>query len=155
MDKKLLFEKLKEAIEKNLQLALEAAKNTYDVATGPDSKAENKYDTRGLEASYLAGAQAQRVQDLRETLGLISNIKIKTFSRDSKIALTAVVEMSVGNRISCVLLLSKGGGQSVSFNGKQIQVVTPESPLGESLVGRSVGDELEINQKIFEIISVS
>lgn len=154
MDKKLLFEKLKQEVEKNLQLALEAAKNTYDIATHPDSKAENKYDTRGLEASYLAGAQAKRVQDLRETLGLITNIKIKDFTNDSKIALTAIVEMSVGNRTNWVLLLTKGGGQSVTFEGRQIQVVTPDSPLGDSLIGREVGDEIDINQKIFEIISI-
>lgn len=154
MNKTLLFEKLKDEIEKNLQLALDAAKNTYDIATHPDSKAENKYDTRGLEASYLAGAQAKRVQDLRETLGLVTNAKVKAFTNESTVALTALVEMSVGNKTSWVLLLSKGGGQSVLFEGKQIQVITPDSPLGEGLLGRKVGDEIDINHKIFEIKSV-
>lgn len=35
------------------------------MATHEDTKAENKYDTHGLEASYLARAQSERVLDLK------------------------------------------------------------------------------------------
>lgn len=154
MDKKALFESLKNELRKNLELAIAAAQHTYDAATHEDAKAENKYDTRGLEASYLAGAQAERVSDLRETLKIVGSIAVREFNDESKIALTALVEIASEEKNSWVLLLPMGGGQSVVFNQKQIQVVTPASPLGQKLVGRTVGDEIIVNERAYEIIQV-
>ena len=37
-----------------------------EAATNEESKAENKYDTRGLEASYMAQAQSLRVSELKK-----------------------------------------------------------------------------------------
>src|SRR5690606_41710128 len=42
---------------------LAAAQATREDATHEDNKAENKYDTRGLEASYLAEAQARQAEE--------------------------------------------------------------------------------------------
>ena len=155
MNKKQIFEKLKLELQKNLETALTAAQNTYDIATHEDNKAENKYDTRGLEASYLAGAQAERVRDLRETLGHILNTQLKFFSSTDKIALTALVQILANKKNIWVLLLPKGGGQSFMFEDKLIQVITPESPLGKGLVGKQIGETLQINNKNFEIEKIT
>ena len=40
-----------------------AAIEAHAAATDPGSKAEGKYDTRSLEASYLATGQARQVED--------------------------------------------------------------------------------------------
>lgn len=154
MNKKNVVAELQKEILKNLELALSAAKNTYDIATHEDSKAENKYDTRGLEASYLAGAQALRVADLRDTLALITNFNAREFSDDDKLALGALVELHSGNKTIWALLLPKGGGQSVLFESQQVQIVTPESPLGLQLIGKTVGDEFLINSRPYEITAV-
>ena len=151
MDKRIIFEQLKKEIEKNLELAIKAAENTYDIATHEENKAENKYDTRGLEASYLAGAQAERVRELRETLGVISNLKMKPFADEDKIALTALIKISSSEKELWLLLLPKGGGQSCSFQGQLIQVITPESPLGKGLIGREVEDTVQVKDKTYEI----
>ena len=154
MNKILLFKELLREIENNLQLALNAAQNTYDIATHEENKAENKYDTRGLEASYLAGAQAERVRDLRETLTMVSTLAIKHFDSETKIALTALVQISSEEKNLWVLLLPKGGGQSFTFDKKQIQVITPESPLGRNLIGKQVEDEVQVKDKFYEITQV-
>lgn len=154
MNKKELFFSLRAEIEKNLEIAMTAAQNTYDIATHEENKAENKYDTRGLEASYLAGAQAKRVMDLKETLQVVINVGVKNFDSKSKIALTALIETESQAKKSYFLLLQKGGGQSFKYNEKLIQVITPESPMGKNLVGRSVDDEFEINGRLYEIKSL-
>ncbi len=151
MDKKLIFEQLKNELENGLELALKAAQNTYEMATHEDNKAENKYDTRGLEASYLAGAQAERVRDLRDTLGSILNLQIKSFSTENKIALSALIKISSNEKSIWVLLLPKGGGQSFRHQDILIQVITPESPLGQSLVGKEIGDIVQVHNKVYEI----
>jgi transcription elongation GreA/GreB family factor len=154
VNKKLLFKALTDEISKNLELALNAAQATYDIATHEDNKAENKYDTRGLEASYLAGAQAARVRDLKETLGVISTLQIKNFSPNDKIAQTALISIEMNEKENTVLLLPKGGGQNFSFENEMIKVITPESPLGELLLGKSAGDSFTLNGKEYTVISV-
>src|SRR4051812_3963394 len=41
-----------------------AARAAHEAATHAESKPEDQYDTRGLEASYLAAAQARRVEEI-------------------------------------------------------------------------------------------
>ena len=50
------------------QDAINAAKRAHDTATGTESVAENKYDTFGLEASYLAHGQSVRVAECQADL---------------------------------------------------------------------------------------
>jgi hypothetical protein len=154
MDKKLIFQTLTAELSKNLDLALMAAQATYDIATHEDNKAENKYDTRGLEASYLAGAQAERFRDLKETLTVIANLKVKDFTESDKIAHTALVQIEFNNSKSWLLLLPKGGGQNFIYEGKTIKVITPDSPLGHLLIGKLAEDSITLNGKEYLILSV-
>lgn len=155
MNKSLIFKCLTEELTKNLQIALQAARNTYDIATHEDNKAENKYDTRGLEASYLAGAQAERVRDLKETLTLISTLKIKNFKDNEKISHTALIQIEFNNKESWLIMLPKGGGQSCTFENRSIKIITPESPLGDLLLGKTSGDIVVLNNKEYTIISIA
>ncbi len=159
MNKNLLIRKLIELTKSNLQVAYDAAQSTYDIATNEESKAENKYDTRGLEASYLAGAQAERVADIKATLASYENLNIRTFTEDNKIALTALVEICSNGKHSLVLLMPKGGGQNIEFEQQQIQVITPASPLGKNLIGKEIGDVIQISagdkMRDYEILKIS
>lgn len=158
VNKKALIEHITRQISDELAAITQAAKNTYDVATHEDNKPENKYDTRGLEASYLAGAQAKRVADMKEVLAIFENLPIKSFTGSSLISATALVEVSLNNKVSFVLVMPKGGGQSAQFEGRLIQVITVDSPLGKALIGRRTGDLIEIEtgsaRREYEILSI-
>lgn len=154
MNKQLIFEKIKAELESNLKLAVQAAQNTYQDATHEDSKAENKYDTRGLEASYLAGAQAKRVTDIKEALTVVSILKLRNFNDDTPIAITALIELQSSEKNMWVFLLPKGGGHTVVYENQQIQTVTPESPLGSHLIGKNLDDEITLGSKVYLISQV-
>lgn len=154
MNKNKLFETLKNEVELQLKLAAEAAQNTKDAATHEENKPENKYDTRGLEASYLARAQIERVMDLKGLRNGLQSMKIRDFKDSDRIALTAVIQLQSQEKSFWVLLLPQGGGQSVSFEGITYKVITPESPLGSQLVGKLVDDVVEIKDVEYEILSV-
>lgn len=158
MNKKALIQYITRQISDELAAITQAAKNTYDIATHEDNKPENKYDTRGLEASYLAGAQAKRVSDMKEVLAIFENLPIKDFSSSSKIERTALVEVTHKEKVSFVLIMPKGGGQSVTFEGQSVQVITGESPLGQALIGRQAGDAIEVQAgailREYEILSI-
>jgi transcription elongation GreA/GreB family factor len=158
MDKRELLKKFAGLIAADLATLTQAALAAHEAATHAESKAEDQYDTRGLEASYLAGAQSKRALELEEMLALYQHVDIKAFTKDTPIAATALVQLESEGKASFYFLMPKGGGLSVSSEGKTVQVVTPQSPLGEAILGRHVGDEIEVRVqravKDYEIVAV-
>lgn len=140
MDKKKLVEAIRTQITQDISVLKEAALATYEAATHEESKPENEYDTRGLEASYLAGAQAKRISEMEELLVICKHLDLKDFGPQDKINSTALVEVEHNGKHSFFFILVKGGGLSVAFEGKTIQVITPNSPLGEALQDLRKGD---------------
>lgn len=151
-DKQALLGVLIEQLEHELLSMKEAARATYDAATNEESKPENEYDTRGLEASYLAGAQAKRAGEIDEVLAIFRRVEAKSFGPRDPIGVSALVEVAFQGKLSWVLLMPKGGGLRVRFEGIDIQVITPHAFLGEALVGLKVGDiaEVEVGEKLNE-----
>lgn len=134
MDKKQLIATIQNQLENDVVILKQAALATYEAATHEESKPENEYDTRGLEASYLAGAQAKRIQEIKEVLLLLKHVEVKTFGENDKINSTALVEVEHKGKRNLFFILAKGGGVSVNFEGKTVQIITPSSPLGEALL---------------------
>lgn len=159
MDKKKLIKLIAEQLEKDLLAAKEAAFATYQAAIDEESKPENEYDTRGLEASYLAGAQSKRVAEIEELAYIYKDLEVKSFTAKDKISSTALVEVDLNGRRSYIFIMSKGGGLIMNVDGFAIQIVTPTSPLGEALLGLKVGDTavVENGDKVreYEILSLT
>lgn len=168
LNKTEIIQKFIESIDTELSVLKKAAKNTADYATDSENKPENKYDTRGLEASYLAGAQAQRVAEMQDVLLCFRSTPIKNFHSDAQttqkiknenvIAISALVEVLLNDKTQFLLLMPLGGGQTLKFLDNLIQVVTPNSPLGKALIGHSVGDSITIvaggTNREYEIASI-
>lgn len=158
MNKERLVEAMRAQLEKDLESLKAAALATYEAATHEESKPENEYDTRGLEASYLAGAQAKRAGEIEEFLSLLKFVELKSFASNDPIGPTALVEVELGDKKSYVFLMAKGGGFNIRHEGQTIQVLTPNSPLGEALVGLREGDvaSIEVGDQVreYEILSV-
>ena len=159
MDKKELIAAFIERLEHDLVTIKRAALATYEAATHEESKPENEYDTRGLEASYLAGAQAKRAAEIDEVLKLFRNTSFKEFGPEDRVANTALVNIDLDGKRSQVLVMPMGGGTSCQVRGDTIQIVTPKSTLGESLLGLRVGDtaEYEVRKRVreCEVIAIS
>ena len=136
-----------------------AARTAHADATAPESKAENKYDTRGLEASYLAGAQAKMAATSLQNIAAYKMLELKEFNNKSRIALTAFIELESGDGSRSFYFLGpNGGGTIVEHEGMKVLLITPASHIGTKLLGREVGDSIKIDsgstKKEYEIISI-
>lgn len=134
---------------KERQVVLEAsARAAHDAATHEESLAEDKHDTRGLEASYLAGAQAKRSAELRKLISIYEQIPLRVFQEDEIVSAGAYVELESesGVKLHC-FLIPAGQGEKLEFDGRLIQLVTPASPLGEELFGSELDDEIFVDLK--------
>lgn len=135
----LIRSELRASFERLTSAALEA----HAAATDPGSKAESKYDTRSLEASYLATGQARQVEDLAEAVRIFETLTLLDFSIDDEIEAGALVEVDISGETQTFLLAPAAGGLEVNHEGVEITLLTPASALYQKLLGMRVGEELE------------
>jgi len=139
MNKSLLLKQIVDALGDNLETIERAARASHSEATHESSRAESKYDTRGLEAAYLAGGQARQAREIMESMKIYRNLATRDFAAGDVIDLTAVVKLETDGTPFLYFIGPKSGGVEVIHNGEEITVITPQSPLGENLVGKKVG----------------
>ena len=147
MDKAALQRAIIQHLETEIANLNEAALAAHEAATHAESKAEDQYDTRGLEASYLAGAQAKRAGEIEQALVSVRSVEPRLWAPQEPIAIGALVELQAGEggaKRSYHFLAAHGGGLTVQFEGRDIQVLTPQSPVGAALMGEQKGAEIEV-----------
>lgn len=157
MNKRALLKKILSQLEAGLESYSRAARAAHAEATDPQSKAENKYDTRGLEAAYLAGAQSRQAAETQNAIEAFQKLALKEFKAGEAIDLSAFVEVETrGDRMHFFIGPSKGGLE-IEHNNKEVTVITPQAPLGEQLVGRKAGDRFKwgAGAAEYKIVSVA
>ena len=140
MNKKDVIKAIVDALKIKAGHHLTAARSAHAEATHEESKAEDKYDTRGLEAGYLAVGQARMMDEAADAIRDYEMLFLKKFGAKAVVDLTALVEMTVNRKKEVVFIGPAGGGIEVTVNGTVILVVTPESPLGKLMMGKKTGD---------------
>ena len=140
MKKSELIREVVASLNQHLKVLEKAARASHAEATHESSKAENKYDTRGLEAAYLAGGQARQAREFMDAIAVYEDLAPKNFIPSEAIDLTAVVELDANGERTTYFIGPKSGGLEVPFEGQEIIVITPQSPLGENLMGKKKGD---------------
>ena len=157
MDKAPVLEKIINSLQHELETYIRAAKFSHAEATAEENRAENKYDTRGLEASYLAAGQANKVVELE---GAITSFEeLKNMPAIDSVEIGALLELDQGGTTEFYFIGPTAGGTEVEMDGTEILIITPESPLGSQLMGLEAGQKSTLNlagrkQKV-QVISVA
>ena len=144
MNKRAILKKIIAQLEAELAVYIRAALAARSEATDEQSKAESKYDTRGLEASYLARGQSKQAAEIEEAIGEFTKLDARKFADGEPIALGALVELEVNGESSFYFLGPRAGGTEVVHDKNEILVITPQSPLGAQLIGRKAGESLQL-----------
>lgn len=159
MNKQQLLKAIISELENVHQTAKAAAHRAYETATDEENEAENKYDTLGLEASYLAHGQSKRVTECEADL-----IKFRKLTTAEHLAESPI---SIGNLVCIedeyglekhIFLSPVAGGLTICFMRKEITLITPSSPIGKALTGCFIDDEIILNmgstRKHYQITTV-
>ena len=132
-----------ERLREELAVATAQVHIARDEATSEQSKAENKYDTRATEASYLAGAQNRRQIELQKNLSLFERlITAEPVLREAIDGPCLVAVRDEGGDVAWLLLGPAAGGTRVEVRGTPVVVITPQAPQGRALLGALVDDEV-------------
>jgi transcription elongation GreA/GreB family factor len=144
MSKRDLLDRILAKLSAELQAITTAALATHAEATDEENKAEDKYDTRGLEASYLAHGQSKAAEEAAQAVAQFSALPARDFAAGEPISLGALVRLE-GRGDNRYFIGPRAGGTEIELGGEPVLVITPQSPLGRQLMGRKQGDRLQLD----------
>lgn len=135
----------------NLKHELSQAKKNYESSsaykTQDDMKQEGKYDTRAIEAGYLAGAQKKRIEEIEQEINMLEEIDLGLSSSVNDVMTGSLVLLEHNNIEKHYFLSPTCGGKLLTVGGEPVLVISVFSPLGQELVGATVGEEVSIEIK--------
>jgi transcription elongation GreA/GreB family factor len=159
MDKFLLQRQVLERLAEDLLQAEQAARAAHETATHEESIAENKYDTLGLEAAYLATGQVRRAEAIRKALADWRQFRPRPYDAGKGIELGALVSLLDSDHKQQHLFLGPDGGSMQLVSGTElVQVISVEAPLGRAVLGKCEGEEVSMEvaaiRQQFEVLRV-
>jgi len=143
IDKKKIVGDLLDKLNFELKEIEKAAQAAHELATQGDVKSEGKYDTRAIEASYLAGAQAKRVEEIKLDIQMLEDINID-LPASKQMQLGSLGLFSCNGQDRLYFLSSTSGGTILVQNNHTILIISVFSPIGDAALGLSVGDSFEV-----------
>lgn len=144
MNKRTLIQKIISKLNEELAVYFRAAQASRAEATHEQSRADNKYDTRGLEASYLARGQSKQAAELESSIVEFEKLDTRKFSAGEGASVGALVQLEMGSEVSFYFIGPRAGGTEVVQEKQEVLVITPQSPLGAQLMEKKQGDHLQL-----------
>ena len=142
--KKEILDELIRRSKDELNILEASAKSNHDFATDQEFKAESKYDTRALEASYLASAEAKRVEELKLEIQILEDVDLDASKKLQEISIGALVELLHHEQKRLYFLIPTAGGTIIKVKDEAVLVVSVFSPIGDALMGLKAGEEFEV-----------
>lgn len=92
-------------------------------------------------------ADQERAAELHRQLLMYRFLPTREYGAEDVICPTALVELELADYqgvTTFCFIVPQGGGLVMQVEGRPVQVVTPNSPLGEALLGRKTGDVVDV-----------
>jgi len=153
MNKEALMKMIVDELQVKLEAVLMEVKSAKEAATHEESKPENKYDTRGLEATYIAQAQAGRAGKMKEDLYNLSKVNLK--AKTDQVGVGSLVKVLYQEQdAEKTFFILPSGGTSVIFEGVEIKSISVTSPIGKLLNKKAVGEDFKFRSEFLEILQI-
>ena len=148
MNKRELFHQIEVAIMEKSENAEKARRDSQDEANRHIGRMQSRYDTFKEEAQQMAAAHELRKIELDKSLSMIrvflAGLDKLEFGGSVKIGSIVILESLDGQEQQCIILAPVGGGIKISFGEREITVITPSTPLGQTLLGKLGGEKIEL-----------
>ncbi|MDD0837508.1 GreA/GreB family elongation factor [Curvibacter sp. HBC61] len=159
MDKLWLQQQVLEQLSADLQQVEAALQTAHEAATHEENIAENKYDTLGLEAAYLATGQARRAEAIRQAIAAWRQFRPRPCDAEQGIRVGALIRLrDADGQVQLLFLGPLGGSMRLDHGAQSVQVISTEAPLAQALFGRCEGDEVSIQvgskRQQFEVLGL-
>ena len=126
-----------------LKSGLELAKAAkFESAT----RMQSRYDTFGVESSWVADGLATNLSERQEALRQLENFKLPEKPQWVSVGCIVGLGSADGELEDLYFILPAGGGivLPLDFHPGEINVVTPQAPIVRKMTNRRLGDELNV-----------
>jgi len=148
MDKRFLIEQLSEKLRESATVARKAGQAAADEARDGATAAEKRENARvAQEFAGLARGQAARASRTQLEISTLETFRPGPLPAGARIALGAIVEVEEDEGTGRTFFLAPvGAGVELTGPGGDgfLSVVTPLSPVGKAVLGRRVGETVEV-----------
>jgi len=149
MDKRFLVGQLSDKLRESAHVARKAGQAAADEARDGATPAEKRENARvAQEYAGLARGQTARASRAIAELSTLDGFRPGALPKGAPIAIGAIVEVEDdGGGIGRTFFLAPvGAGVELTGPGGDgfLSVVTPQSPVGKAVIGRRVGDTIEV-----------
>lgn len=151
IDKSHFVHELRRHFETQLGNARKQSHDALEAAANIATENEKREDSRTmLEFGSLSTGQRLRAQRARDELELLNHFMkqgLANYNRKSPIGLGALVDVRTNeDEERTFFLLPVGAGTELTGPGGDgfVQVITPQSPVGKQLLGRRVGESVDV-----------
>lgn len=157
LDKSKILKELLNKAQKELEAAEEVYNSSHQHVTDEDLKSEGKYDTRSVEAGYLASAQKGRVEEKQLEIQLLEEIVLD--HNPQHIGVGSLVELRHNNQNRLYFISSTSGGTPLLIEGTPVLVISAFSPIAEQAIGLEANESFEValengQTREYEVISI-
>jgi len=110
---------------------------------------KSKREVTGIEASYLANALAENIQEREFWLRTLKQVRLPEAPERAALGCVVGIGRSEGPVERRYFILPVCGGLEIfpEDGMKSVRVVTPQTPVARALIGRSVGDEIKLQHE--------
>jgi transcription elongation GreA/GreB family factor len=100
-----------------------------------------------------------RIAEIKSQLTMYKFLPVREYGKEDVICPSSLVELDLQGRRAFYLIVPTGGGLVMRIDESPVQVITPNSPLGEVLMGRQVGDTVTVEAsgkpRVYKIVSMT
>ncbi len=153
MSKSEIIDAILLGLKKDFDTFQRASQQTRQSGSDDESKADGKYDTQSTEANYLADGQARQAEELAQAASTYDAMEPRDFNTFDAIDIGALIELNINNQSQWFFLGPTSGGLEIKVGTRPITVITPDSPLGNQVIGLHLGDQISSPQA--EILSIT
>jgi transcription elongation GreA/GreB family factor len=157
IDKSEILALIRAQLRSDLSMLEQAVEVARDTATHADCLGSSKYETMGLEASYLAQGQGTRLLEVERSLEYFKKLPLSEPTVVIGLSSLVVLDNEQGDQ-QLLWLAAEAGGLKVQYGQKIITVITPKSPLGQALIGKTCDESFEISiagkNRSYEVVAI-
>ena len=98
----------------------------------------------GEKNEAIQAQDAEKADELERLILMYRFLPVRTYTHEDVIIPSALVELKFRESSAYYFVAPQGGGLVTRVEGRAVQVITPQSPLGEALLGKKVGDVIQV-----------
>ncbi|MCC5808574.1 MAG: hypothetical protein JJU00_19765 [Opitutales bacterium] len=140
IDKAAVYAAFMEHLEKELGEAVAASRDAAAYATDEEARAESKWDTQGLEASYLAAGQAGQAREWMRAIEAVRSQRESLVRPVDRAGPGALVKCVQAGEADWYYFVPAAGGQDLRVVETTVTTLTFQTPLAAALRGKRAGE---------------